>query len=153
MNDEAYMRLAIEQAKIAGDKAEVPVGCVIVDEQGEVISRGHNLREGLNDPTAHAEMIAIREAAEKVSSWRLGGMTLYVTLEPCAMCMGAVVLSRIMRVVFGARDPKAGAVISKYSIGVDNKLNHRVSVTEGVLNEECSSLLSDFFKALRGLED
>lgn len=153
MNDEGYMRLAIEQAKIAGDKAEVPVGCVIVDERGEVISRGHNLREGLNDPTAHAEVIAIREAAEKVSSWRLGGMTLYVTLEPCAMCMGAVVLSRMDRVVFGALDPKAGAVLSKYSIGVDNKLNHRVSVTEGVLSEECSSLLSDFFKALRGLED
>jgi len=153
MNDEAYMRLAIEQAKIAGDKAEVPVGCVIVDERGEVISRGHNLREGLNDPTAHAEMMAIREAAEKASSWRLGGMTLYVTLEPCAMCMGAVVLSRMDRVVFGSLDPKAGAVLSKYSIGADNKLNHRVTVTEGVLSEECSSLLSDFFKALRGLED
>ena len=148
--DENYMQLAVEEALKALGKGEVPVGCVIVDENGVVIGRGHNLRETTYDATAHAEVVAIREAARGLQKWRLSGSTLYVTVEPCVMCMGAIVLARIERVVFGARDTKAGALVSKYSIGTDGKLNHRVQFTEGVLAEECANLLSGFFSNLRG---
>ena len=144
-DDEKFMRLAIEQAQIAGRMGEVPIGAVITDGSGNIVSSGYNLREAGNDPTAHAEVIAIRKAGEG----RLEGATLYVTIEPCLMCLGAVILARIGRLVFGARDPKAGAVFSVYDIGNDCRLNHTVEVAEGVCMEECSSLLKDFFKTLR----
>ena len=148
-DDEKFMRLAIEQAQIAGRMGEVPIGAVITDGSGNIVSSGYNLREAGNDPTAHAEVIAIRKAGEVFGSWRLEGATLYVTIEPCLMCLGAVILARIGRLVFGARDPKAGAVFSVYDIGNDCRLNHTVEVAEGVCTEECSSLLKDFFKTLR----
>ena len=148
-DDEKYMRLAIEEALKARDMGEVPVGAVIVDENGGIISSAHNLCETTSDPTAHAEILAIREASRKLENWRLTGATLYVTLEPCLMCMGAIVLARIKRVVFGALDPKAGAVMSLYNIGVDGKLNHTVEIKKGILKEDCARLLRDFFKSVR----
>lgn len=148
-DDEKFMRLAIEQAQIAGRIGEVPIGAVITDGRDIIVSSGYNLRESGNDPTAHAEVIAIRKAGEAFGSWRLEGAAMYVTIEPCLMCMGAIILARIGRLVFGARDPKAGAVFSVYDIGNDRRLNHTVEVTEGVCTEECSSLLKDFFKTLR----
>lgn len=148
-NDRKFMLLAIEQAQIARGIGEVPIGAVIVDKDNALLSSGHNLRETHQDPTAHAEIIAIRKASEKMGSWRMEGTTLYVTLEPCAMCIGAIVLSRISRLVFGARDSKAGAVFSVYNIGVDNKLNHNLEVIEGVFETECSNLLKEFFQTLR----
>lgn len=147
--DEKFIRLAIEEALEAGRMGEVPIGAVITDASQNVISSAHNLREQSNDPTAHAEVLALRKASAKLGSWRLEGCTIYVTLEPCAMCMGAIVLSRVKRLVFGARDPKAGAVVSLYSIGTDEKLNHRVEYTEGVLGKECSDILKKFFSSLR----
>jgi len=149
LNDEVFMHLAFEEALKAEGIGEVPIGAVIVIESGEIISRAHNLRETSYDPTAHAEIIAIREAAKKLENWRLADTTLYVTLEPCAMCMGAIVLSRIKRIVFGARDPKAGAIVSVYNIGVDGKLNHRIETEGGVLEDECGDLLKRFFENLR----
>lgn len=143
------MHLAIEEALKAEGIGEVPIGAVIVRENGEIISRAHNLRETSLDPTAHAEIIAIREAAKKLGNWRLANVALYVTLEPCAMCVGAIILSRIKRVIFGARDPKAGAIVSIYNIGVDGKLNHRVEIEEGILRDECADLLKRFFENLR----
>ncbi len=148
-NDKKFMLLAIEQAQLAGGIGEVPIGAVIVGKDNILLASGHNLRETNQDPTAHAEIIAIREASEKLGSWRMEETTLYVTLEPCAMCIGAIVLSRISRLVFGARDPKAGAVFSVYNIGVDNRLNHSVEVIEGVFETECSNLLKEFFQTLR----
>ena len=148
-NDRKFMLLAIEQAQLAGSIGEVPIGAVITDQNNNLISSGYNLRESSQDPTAHAEVIAIRNASEKLGSWRMEETTLYVTLEPCAMCIGAIVLARIDRLVFGARDPKAGAVYSVFNIGTDTKLNHSVEVREGVLETECSALLKDFFSKLR----
>lgn len=148
-DDERFMRLAIEQAEIAGRIGEVPIGAVITDSSEQLISTGHNLRERTNDPTAHAEIIAIRKAGEKLQSWRLEGSTIYVTVEPCVMCIGAIILARIRRLVFGAKDPKAGAVSSVYSLGADSRLNHIVEITEGICEEECSNMLKDFFRNLR----
>ena len=148
-NDRKFMLLAIEQAQLAGSIGEVPIGAVITDQYNNLISYGYNLRESSQDPTAHAEVITIRNASEKLGSWRMEGTTLYVTLEPCAMCIGAIVLARIDRLVFGARDPKAGAIYSVFNIGTDTKLNHSVEVREGVLETECSALLKDFFSKLR----
>jgi len=148
-DDERFMRLAIEQAEIAGRIGEVPIGAVIADSSEQLISTGHNLRERTNDPTAHAEIIAIRKAGEKLQSWRLEGSTIYVTVEPCVMCIGAIILARIRRLVFGAKDPKAGAVSSVYSLGADSRLNHIVEITEGICEEECSNMLKDFFRNLR----
>jgi len=148
-NDRKFMLLAIEEAQLAGSIGEVPIGAVITDQDNNIISSGHNLRETNQDPTAHAEIIAIRIASKKLQSWRMEGATLYVTLEPCAMCIGAIVLARISRLVFGARDPKAGAVYSVYNIGTDNKLNHSLEVKEGICETECSKLLKEFFKTLR----
>ena len=128
---------------------EVPIGAVITDGTDKIVSSGYNLRESGNDPTAHAEIIAIRKAGEALGSWRLEGSAIYVTIEPCIMCMGAIILARIKRLVFGARDPKAGAVFSVYEIGSDRRLNHSVEITEGICAEECSALLKDFFKTLR----
>jgi len=147
--DKKFILLAIEQAQLAGSIGEVPIGAIITDKDNNLISSGYNLREINHDPTAHAEIIAIKKASEKLNSWRLDGCTLYVTIEPCPMCMGAIVLARINRLVFGARDPKAGSVFSLYNIGTDNKLNHNVEVKEGVCEIECSNLLREFFKALR----
>ena len=148
--DERFMRAAIGEALAARDEEEVPVGAVVV--RGErIIGRGHNQRERLNDPTAHAEMLALTAAATFVSSWRLDGCTLYVTLEPCAMCAGAIVLARVERLVFGAADPKHGACVSLYNIPTDERLNHRVVPGEPVLADECAELLQNFFAGQRAL--
>jgi tRNA(adenine34) deaminase len=146
--DEQWMRAAIAEAKLAEGKGEVPVGAVIVHE-GRIIGRGHNLRELNQDPTSHAEMIAIRRAAEALGSWRLIDTTLYVTLEPCPMCAGALVNARVPRVVWGCNDPKAGATATLYTIGSDPRLNHRFECVPGVLSDECSALLTGFFAAIR----
>lgn len=142
------MKEALKEAGKAAKKGEVPVGAVVVHD-GKVIARGHNKREAILDPSAHAEMAAIRGASKKIRSWRLTGATLYVTLEPCVMCMGAIMLSRIPRLVFGALDPKAGACGSLYDISKDLRLNHRVEVMRGVLAEESGALLKGFFSSLR----
>jgi tRNA(adenine34) deaminase len=146
--DEQWMRAAIDEAKLAEGKGEVPVGAVIVHD-GAIIGRGHNLRELSQDPTTHAEMIAIREAARALGSWRLIDTTLYVTLEPCPMCAGALVNARVPRVVWGCNDPKAGATETLYTIGSDPRLNHRFECVPGVLGDECSGLLTGFFTAIR----
>lgn len=143
-----WMRRAIAEADKAGAKDEVPIGCVIV-RGGKIIARGHNLRETTQDPAAHAELIAIRKAARKLHSWRLLDTILYVTLEPCTMCMGAIILSRIPTVVFGCFDPKGGAAGSLYDLSNDPRLNHRFEVIARVLEAECSGLLSTFFSQLR----
>jgi tRNA(adenine34) deaminase len=146
--DETFMAVAMKEAEKAARKGEVPVGAVIVHE-GAVIARGHNKRELANDPAAHAEFLAIRAAAKKLGRWRLSGTTLYVTLEPCLMCMGAIILARVPRLVFGAFDPKAGACGSLYDISEDKRLNHRVHVTSGVLGIESQEALKGFFRRLR----
>src|SRR6185312_7449187 len=143
------MKAALDEADAAALVGEVPVGCVIVDAAGRDIGRGRNARESLGDPTAHAEMFAIRAAASRQGDWRLEGATAYVTLEPCAMCAGALVLARVARVVYGCTDPKAGAVTTLYTIGRDPRLNHRFELVEGVLAEECADRLRRFFAALR----
>ena len=148
-DDNRWMQEALRVAEAALRCEEVPVGCVIVHE-GRIIGRAHNQRETLHDPTAHAEMIAITQAAEARGSWRLDGCTLYVTLEPCAMCAGAMVLARIDRLVYGAADPKAGAVASVFRILDSPRLNHRVQVTAGIAAEACGAILSEFFRTRRG---
>jgi tRNA(adenine34) deaminase len=147
-DDTTYMQAAIAEAQLARAKGEVPIGAVIV-HAGQIIGRGHNLRETSNDPTSHAEMVAIRQAAEAIGHWRLLETTLYVTLEPCVMCMGAIILARIPRLVYACRDPRAGAVGSIYDFSSDERFNHKVEVVEGVLGAECSALLSGFFQELR----
>lgn len=142
------MQVAIEQAKIAEENGDVPIGAVIVKD-GHIIAKAYNQREQLNDPTAHAEIIAITIAAAAVESWRLNGCTIYVTLEPCPMCAGALVLSRIDRLVYGCDDPKTGAVKSLYNITTDQRLNHRLEVTNGILADECGALLQEFFTRRR----
>lgn len=146
--DERYMRQAIREAESACEAGDVPVGAVIVHE-GRLIGRGYNQRELMQDPTAHAEMIALTAAASALNSWRLSGCTLYVTLEPCSMCAGALVLARIDRLVYGATDPKAGACGSVYNLVEDKRLNHRVQVERGVLEQECAALLRAFFAQQR----
>ena len=147
-DDERWMREALVEARRAEARGEVPVGAVFVLED-RVVARGHNLREASQDPTAHAELIAIRGAAARLGTWRLSGVTAYVTLEPCPMCAGALVNARVDRVVYGASDPKAGATDTLYSIGSDERLNHRFSLTPGVLAEECGAALTDFFQRIR----
>lgn len=146
--DRAWMERALELARVAGELGEVPVGAVIVHE-GRVVGEGHNLTVTEADPTTHAELVAIRKAAAALGDWRLLDCTLYVTLEPCAMCAGAVVLARIPRVVYGARDPKAGMVDSLGNLLRDVRLNHRCEVTGGVLEVESGELLKSFFRARR----
>jgi tRNA(adenine34) deaminase len=148
--DEDLMLLALEQARAAAAAGDVPVGAVVVDEAGTVIGRGHNERESAGDPTAHAEVLAIRVAARDRGSWRLEGCTLVVTLEPCTMCAGASVLARLRRVVYGAVDPKAGAVGSLWDVVRDRRLNHRPEVVAGVLAGECQELLRGWFERKRG---
>ena len=146
--DEQFMQEAIAEAKKAGEKLEVPIGAVIVKDD-VVIARGHNLRETDQVATRHAEIAAIEAANSAVGSWRLEDCTMYVTLEPCSMCAGAIVLSRIPRVVYGATDPKAGCAGTLMNLLTDSRLNHQAEVVTGVLEAECSSLLKDFFKQIR----
>ncbi|MDR9756554.1 MAG: tRNA adenosine(34) deaminase TadA [Thermacetogeniaceae bacterium] len=149
--DLRFMREAIKEAYKAAAKLEVPVGAVVV-EGDQVIARGHNLRERLGDPTAHAEMLALREAAFRLGSWRLNGCTLYVTMEPCPMCAGAAIQGRLDRIVFGAYDPKAGAAGSCVDLLGESCFNHQVEVTGGVLEEKCAQIVQNFFKRLRSGE-
>jgi len=146
--DEYFMRLALREAERAMEHGDVPIGAVLVHD-GEVLASGRNERELRQDPTAHAEVLALREAAEKLGSWRVLETVLYVTLEPCAMCAGAIVLARVPRVVFGAWDPKAGAAGSVLDILAQPQLNHRPEVARGLLAEECGALLSSFFAGRR----
>jgi tRNA(adenine34) deaminase len=144
-----HMEMALEEAAAAAAEDEVPVGAVIVSLQRGVIARAHNEREKLHDPTAHAEMIAITQAAQALNSWRLEGCVLYVTLEPCPMCAGAIVLARLPLVVYGTTDPKAGACHTLYQIPSDPRLNHRAQVIGGVLADRCADVLTEFFAAKR----
>ena len=143
------MRAALEEAVLAAETADVPIGAVVLDAEGSIIGRGRNAREALGDPTAHAEILALRSAASARGEWRLEGCTLVVTLEPCAMCAGAVVLSRVARLVYGAVDPKAGAVGSLWDLVRDRRLNHRPEVVSGVLADECGELVRTFFAGHR----
>jgi len=147
-DDETWMRAALAEAEAAAAKGEIPIGAVIVRD-GELIAAGHNLRETERDPTGHAEMVAIRRAAARLGAWRLTGTTLYVTIEPCPMCAGALVLARIERLVYGAADPKAGACGTLWNLVQDPRLNHRLAVTAGVLEDECRAVIQAFFRRLR----
>ncbi|MCK6439173.1 MAG: tRNA adenosine(34) deaminase TadA [Planctomycetes bacterium] len=146
--DEQFMKAALREALAAYERDEVPVGAVVVRD-GRIIARGHNQRELLKDPTAHAEMIALTSAAEASESWRLDDCDLYVTLEPCPMCAGALVNARVRRLIYGATDPKAGACGSLFNLVQDRRLNHRMEMRAGVLEEDCSMLLREFFRAKR----
>lgn len=143
------MELALDEARAALGRGDVPIGAVVLSPAGEVIGRGHNIREAEGDPTGHAEVVALREAARAVGEWRLTGCTLVVTLEPCTMCAGALVLSRVERLVFGAYDEKLGAVGSLWDVVRDRRLNHRPEVVAGVLEAECAGMLDDFFRGQR----
>ncbi|WP_136806840.1 tRNA adenosine(34) deaminase TadA [Desulfosediminicola flagellatus] len=147
-DDEKWMKMALKAAQAAADQGEVPVGAIIIHDNNLIAAAG-NRPIGLNDPTAHAEIRAIRIASQYYDNYRLPGSTLYVTLEPCIMCIGAIIHARIDRLVFGATDPKTGAVESLYQIGTDNRLNHLPDITSGVLEEECAALLKNFFSKKR----
>ncbi len=147
--DEKFMRVAIDAAKIAEENGDVPIGAVIVYKE-QIIGKAYNQRQQLQDPTAHAEIIALTQAAAALENWHLNGCTMYVTLEPCPMCAGALVLARMDRLVYGCDDPKTGAVKSLYNIVQDGRLNHRLEVTSGVLADECTQLLQQFFQNRRG---
>jgi tRNA(adenine34) deaminase len=144
-----YMRRALELAAEAQAKGDIPIGAVVVDADGKIVGEGHNEREITEDPTAHAEVLAVRRAAQGQAQWRLTGCTVVVTLEPCVMCSGALSLARVDRVVFGARDPKAGAMGSIYQVHEDRRLNHTMDIVPGVLEAECRDLLLAFFRAKR----
>jgi tRNA(Arg) A34 adenosine deaminase TadA len=145
-----HMGLALAQAREAAATGEVPVGAVVVDASGHLLAQAHNAPITLNDPTAHAEVLALRQAAAKAGNYRLPGATLYVTIEPCLMCVGAAIQARLKRLVFGAADPKAGACVSSYRVPEDARLNHRLEVTGGVREAECREMLQEFFQARRG---
>ena len=149
MDYKLIMQAALSLAKVAADNGDVPVGAIVVNEAGEILGTGQNLREQSNDPTAHAEVIAIRQAAEKIGSWRLDDLTIVVTLEPCAMCAGAIAQSRIKRLVFGAWDEKAGAVGSAMDVIRDPRALTKVEVVAGIMEKECSEVLSNFFNTKR----
>lgn len=151
-SDEYFLKEALKEAEKAYKKGEIPVGAVIVVD-GNIIARAHNQKEITFDPTAHAEVLAIREASKILGAWRLTEASLYVTKEPCIMCSGAIVNARIKRVVYGCDDPKAGGAVSLYRILQDRRLNHRVELKTGVLEEECRKILQDFFKELRKSQD
>lgn len=146
--DQAWMKRALALAKQAGDRHEVPVGALVVQE-GKIISTGYNLRERLKSPIAHAELIAIQKASQLLGRWRLNDCSLYVTLEPCVMCAGALIQARLGRIVFGAFDPKAGAAVSLFNILSDSRLNHQIEIEGGVLEDDCSQLLKSFFQKKR----
>lgn len=148
MDDRAYMQLALEQAQLAFDLGEVPIGAVLVID-GQVIARAHNRRETWHDATAHAELMVIQEACKTLGRWRLSGATLYVTIEPCTMCAGAMVLARVDRVVYGSPDAKAGAAESLFNVVDNQALNHRLQVTAGVMEEECRDIMKAFFRQRR----
>lgn len=148
MTDNYYMGLALEEARKAYDIGEVPIGAILVIDH-EVVAKGHNMRETWHDATAHAEVIVIREACQKLGRWRLSGATLYVTIEPCPMCAGALVMSRVDRVVYGSADYKAGAVESIFNVVQNSALNHSLAVTAGVRAEECAGIMKDFFRQRR----
>lgn len=148
MDDEKWMHRALVEAELAAAEGEVPVGCVVVVGE-RIVGRGHNRTEGLKDPTAHAEIVALSAAAGTLGNWRLSGATVYVTVEPCLMCTGALVLARPARVVFGAHDPKFGCLGSRYDIAADNRFNHRLKVKSGVLAGEAGELLKRFFARRR----
>jgi tRNA(adenine34) deaminase len=148
--DEHFMRLALEEARKAGSKGEVPVGAVIVDVEGNILAAAGNNSIGANDPTGHAEMIAMRNAGKRLGNYRLLNTTIYVTIEPCLMCTGAMIHARIGRLVYGAPDPKAGGVVSCYQVGGDGRLNHKLRVDGDILAEKCRELLTAFFKEKRG---
>lgn len=149
MTDHEFMELAVQEARQAARAGEVPVGAVLVQD-GEVVARDHNRPISLNDPTAHAEILVLRAGANRVGNYRLNGCQLYVTIEPCPMCAGAIVHSRLSRLIFGARDEKGGGVESLYHLLDDPRLNHQVQVTEGVLGERCQEIMQAFFDARRG---
>jgi tRNA(adenine34) deaminase len=149
-DDARWMAVAIDEARAALGSGDVPVGAVVVGLDGEVVGRGHNARERDHDPTAHAEVVALRAASDRLGRWRLDDCTLVVTLEPCLMCAGATVLARVPRLVLGAWDPKAGACGSQWDVVRDRRLNHRVEVVGGVLEDECGALLREFFGERRG---
>ena len=149
MDYKLIMQAALSLAKVAADNGDVPVGAIVVNEAGEILGTGQNLREQSNDPTAHAEVIAIRQAGEKIGSWRLDDLTIVVTLEPCAMCAGAIAQSRIKRLVFGAWDEKAGAVGSVMDVIRDPRALTKVEVVTGIMEKECSEVLSNFFNTKR----
>lgn len=149
VDDTEAMELALDEAAVAAAAGEVPVGAVVI-VGGVVVARGHNQREATNDPSAHAELLALRQACAAAGAWRLPGATVVVTLEPCTMCAGALSAARVERVVFGAADPKAGALGSLYNIGADPRLPHEFAITPGVLGDRCASLLSEFFSGRRG---
>lgn len=150
MTNDELMSLALDEARLAGERGEVPIGCVIWHAPtGRIIGRGHNTRENCPDPTAHAEIVALRQAAVELSHWRILDCTLAVTLEPCPMCAGAIVNARVPRLIYGCADPKAGAVRTLYQLCEDERLNHRVEVTADVRADECADLLRSFFKAQR----
>jgi tRNA(adenine34) deaminase len=146
---EKYMQLALEEAEKAGQMGEVPIGAILVAEDGTILTSAHNRTITMADPTAHAEILALREAALKINNYRLLNTSLYVTVEPCIMCMGAIVHARISQVIFGSEDPKWGAAGSLYNFAGDKRLNHRVAVTKGVYEDECRSLVQEFFRARR----
>ncbi len=146
---ETFMKEALTEANIAWDSGEVPIGAVVVDGEGNIISRAHNQRESQSDPTAHAEIQALRTAGKARGKWRMEGLTLFVTLEPCPMCAGAIVQSRIKKVVYGCDDPKAGACGTLMNITADSRLNHQVETVGGVLEAECKQLMTMFFKERR----
>jgi tRNA(adenine34) deaminase len=151
MSKEIFMKEALREARVAADLGEIPIGAVIVKDD-LVIASGHNMTETAKDPTCHAEMNAIRQAAGKLGGWRLKGCTMYTTCEPCAMCAGAMVWARIDKVVIGAMDPKAGACGSIFNIIGESRLNHNVEVEYGVMEEECSTIMKEFFKKLREIK-
>ena len=146
--DEKFMSLALKEAEKSANFDEVPVGAVIVQD-GKVIARGHNLREKTNDPTAHAEIVAIRKACKKLGSWRLENCTMYVTIEPCSMCAGTLLWTRIKKIVYGAKDPKGGALVSSFKLFDSKTINHHPEIVGGVLEEKCSIIMSSFFKSKR----
>jgi len=148
-----FMSRALDEARKGAESGEVPVGALLVSPEGEEIGRAHNCPIRSADPTAHAEILALRQGAERMGNYRLPGATLYVTIEPCSMCAGAILQARLFRLVFGARDPKAGGVVSLFHILVDRRLNHRVQIREGVLEEECRLLICSFFEKHRLREE
>jgi len=147
--DELFMRMALEEAQKAGERGEVPVGAVIVDENQNVLAGAGNNSISESDPAGHAEMVVMREAGKKIGNYRLLNTSLYVTIEPCVMCAGAMFYARVDRLIYGASDPKAGGVVSCYQVGGDSKLNHQFNIEGGVLAEECAELLTSFFKRKR----
>lgn len=149
MTDSDYMRIALEEARLAAEAGEVPIGALLVRTDGKVLARGNNRTIRDCDPTAHAEIVVMREGSRALNNYRLSGTTMYVTLEPCAMCAGAIVQARVPRVVYGADDPKGGAVRTCFEVLSHPKLNHQVDVTSGILVEDCAKLLQKFFTARR----